>query len=109
IFGGRSKTTPARKPSLPAGILLHIGLAIVGFMKRFALCLFLAICSVSGDPPAWVAKSNQNAQMLIVERARFFPEVAGAGGLSGVDDQIIDLKPESTERQIEAGKGSLKT
>jgi len=77
-------------------------------MKRRAWFLFLAIGSVSGDPPAWVEKSNQNARVLIEERARFFPEVAGSGGLSGVDEQIIDLKPASTERQIEAGRRSLK-
>jgi hypothetical protein len=76
-------------------------------MKRLPL-LLLAIGSVSGDPPAWVAKSNQNAQVLIEERARFFPEAAANSGLSGVDEQIIDLKPDSTERQIEAGKRNLK-
>ena len=77
-------------------------------MKRRALFLFVAIGSVSGDPTAWVAKSNQNAQGLIEERARFFPEAAGNGGVSGVDEEIIDLKPDSAERQIEAGRRSGK-
>src|SRR5258708_2050227 len=87
---------------------LVAGLAIFASMKRRLWFLFLAIGLVSWDPPAWVEKSNRNAQALIEERARFFPEVAGNGGLSGVDEQIIDLKPESTERQIEAGRRSLK-
>src|SRR2546421_10635493 len=72
---------------------LVAGLAIFAYMKRPALLLVLAIGAASGDPPAWVAKSNRNAQVLITERARFFPENAGDNGLSGVDEQIIDLKP----------------
>src|SRR5262249_819801 len=84
------------------------GLAIFTGMKRCAWFLVLAIGSVSADPPAWVAKSNQNAEELIAKRARFFPEGAGNSGVSGVDEQIIDLKPDSTERQIEAGRRSLK-
>src|SRR5258708_938501 len=87
---------------------LVAGLAIFASMKRRLWFLFLAIGSVSGDPPAWVEKSNRNAQVLIEERARFFPEVAGNGGLSGVDEQIIDLKPASVERQIETGRTSVK-
>jgi hypothetical protein len=72
-------------------------------MKRGALFFVLAMGLVSGDP-GWVAKSNQNAQVLLEERARFFPEAAGSGGVSGVDDKIVDLQPDSSERQIEAGR-----
>jgi uncharacterized protein (DUF885 family) len=52
--------------------------------------------------PAWVAKSNQNAQVLLDVRARFSPESAGYYGVSGVDEQIFDLKPNLVERSVAA-------
>ncbi len=62
----------------------------------------LATASVFGDSPAWVEKSNRNAQILIDVNARFFPESAGREGVTGLDDQILDLKPGFGERHAEA-------
>src|SRR5258708_6653351 len=64
---------------------LVAGPAIFASMKKCAWFLFVAMGSLSADPPVWVEKSNRNAQVLIEERARFSPEVAGNGGFSGVD------------------------
>ncbi|HEX9637093.1 MAG TPA: DUF885 domain-containing protein [Acidobacteriota bacterium] len=49
---------------------------------------------------AWVERSNQNAQLLLEVLARFNPETAGQIGVSGLDTEIIDLKPRLVERFV---------
>jgi hypothetical protein len=63
----------------------------------FLLLLFVA-ASVWAQPPAWVQKSNQNAQLLIAIMARYSPESAAAEGVDGLDDQISALPPEQPLR-----------
>src|SRR5437867_4410149 len=41
--------------------------------------------------PAWVAKSNQNAQVLMAVIAKFQPEGAARLGMPGYDEAILDL------------------
>jgi hypothetical protein len=52
--------------------------------------------------PAWIQRSNADAELLLEVTARFQPEVAGFFGVSGVDDRILDLGPDLPERIIEA-------
>ena len=52
--------------------------------------------------PAWVERSNQDAQVLLKVMARFNPEAAGFFGVSGVDEQVVDLQPRFLEREREA-------
>jgi hypothetical protein len=47
---------------------------------------------------AWVARSNQHAQVLLDLLARLSPEGAGQLGVEGVDDQITDLTPGFNDR-----------
>ena len=75
-------------------------------MKRGVLFLILAMVPSLADSPAWVEKSNRNAQVLLELQARFFPEGAGRSGVSGVDEQIIDMKPDAAERKRQAGKAA---
>src|SRR5260370_13861951 len=75
-------------------------------MKRGILFLILAMVPTLADSPGWVEKSNRNAQVLLEQQARFFPEGAGRSGVSGVDEQIIDMKPGTAERRMEAGKSA---
>lgn len=49
--------------------------------------------------PAWVAKSNADAQPLLKVLADFSPESASDFGLPGYDDKAIDLKPDVEERE----------
>ncbi len=49
--------------------------------------------SASAPPPAWVAKSNGYAQVLLKVLAEFNPEFASRFGLPGYDTKVIDLKP----------------
>ena len=50
------------------------------------------------NPPAWVAKSNLNAQLLVAIAARYSPEDAGASGVSGLDEQISTQSPDQPQR-----------
>ena len=52
--------------------------------------------------PAWVQRSNQDAQVLMKVLTRFNPEAAARFGVTGVDEQVIDLQPRVEERQREA-------
>src|SRR5262249_54350283 len=61
--------------------------------------LMLTAGAALADAPAWVAKSNQNAQVLLEVMARYSPESAGQYGVTGLDEQIFDIKPNSRERQ----------
>jgi hypothetical protein len=63
----------------------------------FLLLLFVA-ASVWAQAPAWVDKSNQNAQLLIAIMARYSPESAAAEGVKGLDEQISSLPPEQSVR-----------
>jgi len=65
----------------------------------------LAAALSSAQPagaPAWVERSNRNAQLMLAMQARFAPEFAGQAGLQGFDEEIFDLKPRLAERSIEA-------
>lgn len=50
-------------------------------------------------PPAWVARSNQDAKVLLDVEARFNPEAAAQQGVEGVDDKVIDLGPNVEQRR----------
>jgi uncharacterized protein DUF885 len=57
--------------------------------------------------PAWIAKSDANADVLLKVFARFAPEGAGQIGVSGLDEQVLDLQPRLYERGEAANKEAL--
>jgi hypothetical protein len=57
--------------------------------------------------PAWVQRSNENAQVLLQVMARFSPEAAAHFGLPGYDEQIFDLKPGFIEREKAATEEAI--
>ena len=59
--------------------------------------------------PAWVARSDENARVLLDVQARFSPEGAGQLGLDGYDDQVFDLKPDRDQRLREALTAAVAT
>jgi hypothetical protein len=62
-------------------------------------------------PPAWVQRSDENAQILLAVLARFSPEGAGQLGVPGLDEEILDLKPGFNERSraaLEQATATLK-
>ncbi|HEV2110114.1 MAG TPA: DUF885 domain-containing protein, partial [Gammaproteobacteria bacterium] len=76
-------------------------------MKSKTLMLAVA-CAISGvalsataaapQTPAWVAESNQDAQIVLKTFAEFAPEQAGQFGVDGLDAQATNLPPDVIER-----------
>lgn len=68
------------------------------------LVLFGATASVWAQPaPAtWVERSNANARLMLDMQGRFAPEFTARAGVTGLDEEIFDLKPRLSERSIEA-------
>ena len=64
----------------------------------FLVVLLVAASAWAQSPPAWVQKSNQNAQLLIAIMARYAPEQAAAEGVQGLDEQVSSSKPDEPER-----------
>lgn len=54
----------------------------------------IALPILAQTPPAWVAKSNQNAQLLIEIGQRYSPEGASRSGVTAFDDRITVLDPD---------------
>lgn len=48
--------------------------------------------------PAWVARSNQLAQILLDAQGPFQPEETGFFGVPGYDDKVADLGPDNGKR-----------
>ncbi len=72
---------------------------------RFRLSRFVAVAvalvaaaAVRAEEPAWIIKSNANAQVLLDNMAKLAPEFAARIGVRGYDDQILDLTAGIDER-----------
>jgi hypothetical protein len=86
--------------------------------KRLAVALSAALLATSAlhaqtnAPPAWIARSNADAQTLLDVIARFSPESASQFGLAGYDDKVADLKPQADVRfraALVAARAKLQT
>ena len=76
-------------------------------IRRWAIAaLFLTAGSAAAQPapPAWVAKSDQNTQIVLESLARISPESAAALGISGLDEEIFDLTPGFDTRATEESR-----
>ena len=95
--GGRTielpamETSPTRR-SFPQWRLLLVGSALCGN------ALVSAAEPARTDAPAWITKSNANAQVLVNNLANASPEMAGRMGVLGYDDKIADLTPGAEDR-----------
>jgi hypothetical protein len=67
-------------------------------MRLLVLVIVIAAAAWSQTPPAWVQKSNQNAQLLVDILARYSPENAGSMGVTGLDEQVSSAAPEEPAR-----------
>lgn len=67
-----------------------------------ALSLSLPALAQQAKPdataPAWVARSNQDAQILLDAQAPFQPEMASFFGVPGYDEKVTDLGPDHPAR-----------
>jgi hypothetical protein len=48
--------------------------------------------------PAWIARSNENAQILLKLQAKYAPEGASRQGIQGLDEQITQFPKDRRER-----------
>ena len=69
-------------------------------IKKLISGLTLALLSLhvsAATEPAWVAKSNDNAKLLLKVLAKYQPEGASSLGVDGFDEQIIDMSRDPFE------------
>jgi hypothetical protein len=71
------------------------------------LALLTPALATADAPPAWIARSNENAALVMGAFAKFIPEQAGQLGLPGLEEQVFDLKPQLLERQQAALREAL--
>jgi len=62
------------------------------------LILFLTASYLLAQTPAWVAKSNQNAQILIAVGAKYGPEGASSEGVPGLDDKVSVFSADESQK-----------
>ena len=77
---------------------------------RFGAALLAACVLVfpaHADETDWVSKSNEYADMLLQEIAKFNPENAGGIGVDGLDEEIRDLGPDLFDRDMESSRRLL--
>ena len=77
---------------------------------RIGAALFAAwvlVFAAQAGEVDWVSKSNEYANMILQDIARFNPENAGGLGVDGLDEQIRDLGPGVFERSMESSKALL--
>jgi hypothetical protein len=81
-------------------------------MRSGLIFALLPILLSAQQQPAWVAKSNGNAKLLLDILAHYSPEEAGSLGVKGVDDQILipsSDRPERTRRDTRAAEEKLRS
>jgi hypothetical protein len=65
---------------------------------RAAIAVLLTAGASAQTPPAWVGKSNGNAQLLIDLGAKYSPEGASSQGVRGLDDQVSAITADRTQK-----------
>jgi uncharacterized protein (DUF885 family) len=69
--------------------VLNINLKLRGLIAGIG-CVVLALPALAAEP-AWVKRSNANAQLLLDVVAKYAPEGASGLGVDGFDEQITDM------------------
>ena len=89
---------PQLMPPIMPRMLTLLALLAVSSLGTESAQETTVVTPASRVTPEWVTRSDQNAKLLLEVDARFYPESAGALGISGLDDKIIDFKPQFEER-----------
>src|SRR5262245_37453771 len=58
--------------------------------------------------PAWITRSNANAQLLLDVEAKYSPEAAQQRGMPGFDDSVTQLASDRRARQKADREGALR-
>ncbi|MEL1266291.1 DUF885 domain-containing protein [Pseudoxanthomonas putridarboris] len=83
-------------------LVLAIALALAAPLPVLAQSTAKPAASAPAPSPAWVARSNEYANILLGAQAPFQPELASFFGIPGYDEQVFDLKPDNERRFREA-------
>ncbi len=65
----------------------------------FLFVSLFGLTAVAQNPPAWVARSNQNAQLLIDLDFKYSPESASSEGIAKFDEQISAISADLPARE----------
>ena len=104
------KRTPGTRAATSVADTRRLVLATAaGFLAAAALALLGVRLASASPAPAWVAKSNADAQVLLEVFARYAPEGAGQLGVPGLDEQVMDLKPGFVERSTADAEKAIST
>ena len=71
------------------------------------LAAWILVFPVHAEDADWVSKSNEYANMLLQEMAKFSPEGAGGIGVDGLDEEVRDLGPGVFDRGMDSSRGLL--
>lgn len=71
------------------------------------LAAWILVSPVHAEDADWVSKSNEYANMLLQEMAKFSPEGAGGIGVDGLDEEVRDLGPGIFDRGMDSSRGLL--
>ncbi|KAB8191371.1 DUF885 family protein [Lysobacter maris] len=83
----------------PLALALAVALALAASTPALALAQDAPTASTAqASAPAWVARSNELAQILVEAQADFSPEGFSYMGIPGYDEKVSDLGPEVGER-----------
>ncbi|MET3928499.1 hypothetical protein ABIE51_000386 [Lysobacter sp. OAE881] len=94
---------PADAMTKPLTLAIALSLTLATGAPMLAQAAQPAAKSTAAKPaakpaPAWVATSNQYANILLKAQAEFAPEGMSFFGVPGYDDRVADLKPQNPER-----------
>jgi len=87
-------------------LVLAIALVLAAPLTAFAQAPVAT--AAAPTTPAWVARSNEHAQILLRATAAFQPEQVSFFGVPGYDDRVSDLGPDN-DRRYRAAMAKAKT
>ena len=79
-------------------LVLAVALALAAPLPLTASAAAPATTKTTPAAPAWVARSNELAQILLQAQAPFQPELTSFFGVPGYDDKVVDLRADNTGR-----------
>ncbi|MGE8226127.1 MAG: DUF885 domain-containing protein [Stenotrophomonas sp.] len=79
-------------------LVLAVALALAAPLPLTVSAAAPATTKTTPAAPAWVARSNELAQILLQAQAPFQPEMTSFFGVPGYDDKVVDLRPDNAAR-----------
>ncbi|MEN5209562.1 DUF885 domain-containing protein [Stenotrophomonas terrae] len=79
-------------------LVLAVALALAAPLPLTATAAAPATTKTTPAAPAWVARSNELAQILLQAQAPFQPEMTSFFGVPGYDDKVVDMGADTAAR-----------